>query len=242
MKTVYVEYALVEKFQNIFVKSIAADVTIQPADGMEPRVACSEGVKRRHGVTVEGDTLKIQLRDNRNWFRRLLFRGKKAKITLFIPRGEYGALKINCTTGDVTIPNCFGFGSADISVVTGDISIAASTAGTIRCKTTTGNTCLTGVRCSGLTAAGTTGDVQMQNVIVAGTITVRRTKGDITMESCDGAELLIRTVTGSLKASLLSPKVFRCKTTTGKVLVPQSAPGGLCDASVTTGNIEITAP
>ena len=109
----------------------------------------------------------------------------------------------------------------------------------MQCKTTTGDVLLQGVRCADLTIDGTTGDVEMKDVIASGKITVKVTTGDVELEACDGGELFLKATTGDVEGTLLTPKTFEAKATTGKVDVPNPSTGGLCKIKTTTGDIQI---
>ena len=233
------EYTIGESYQNISIDTITADIVFVPSDGEGTRVVCYEEEKLRHTVKVEDGTLVINGRDERKWYNQIGFHFNTPRITITIPKGEYGALTVKNTTGDVEIPQGFTFAGADISVTTGDITLASSTTGDITCKNTTGDTVLNGVRCANLTSTGTTGDLDMENVIATGDMNLKRGTGDVEFEACDAAELYIKVTTGDVEGTLLSGKIFQAKSTTGKVEVPQTTSGGICDVKATTGSIRI---
>lgn len=237
-KFVNKEYKIDETFQNISVRTVTADITFVPTDGKEVKVTCYEDEKVPHNVGVKDGTLVIDALDNRKWYHYIGIHFEKPKITVSIPKGEYGALTVKNTTGDVEIPKGFTFSSAEVAVTTGDISLASS-AKAVRCECTTGDIKLTGIRCESLSATGSTGDVNMQDVIATGKITVERTTGDIAFSACDAAELYMKVTTGDVEGTLLSGKLFEVKTTTGKVNVPSPGAGGLCKVKTTTGSIRI---
>lgn len=232
-------YTVTEAYKNISVKSIYAQITFVPSDGEETKVVCYEDDKVKHTVTVEDGTLTINGVDNRKWYHYIGFHFEEPKITITLPKGEYGDLMLHNTTGDVKLPRDLTFSSMDISVTTGDVFLSASATGDITCKTTTGDTKLNGVRCGNLTATGTTGDLEMKDVIASGKFTAKRTTGDVDLEGCDAAEIFIKVTTGDVEGTLLTPKTFEAEATTGHVKVPRTDSGGLCKIKTTTGDIQI---
>ena len=232
-------YTIEETYRNISIRAITADITFVPTDGTQTTVTCREEEKLHHTVEVKDGTLVIDTLDERKWYHHIGFHFETPKITVSIPRGEYGTLTVTCTTGDVRLPQGLTFASADISATTGDIFMRASVTGAITCNTTTGDVKLNGVRCESLTATGTTGDLEMEDVIATGKIYIKYTTGDVEFENCDGGELEIKVTTGDVEGTLLTPKIFEVKATTGDVRVPQSQSGGLCKIKTTTGNIKI---
>lgn len=52
----------------------------------------------------------------------------------------------------------------------------------------------------------------------------------------------IRSVTGNVTGTLLTPKVIAAQVTTGSVDVPKFTTGGRCEITITTGNISTEIP
>jgi hypothetical protein len=50
----------------------------------------------------------------------------------------------------------------------------------------------------------------------------------------------IETSTGSVKGTILTPKIFMIRSDTGKINVPETTTGGICRIRTSTGNISIT--
>ena len=150
------------------------------------------------------------------------------------------SLSIKVTTGDIRIEN-ISAGSLELSVSTGEITASGVDCdGDVKLSTTTGKNCLTDVRCKSLTSDGDTGDLIMKNVVVSEKISVKRSTGDVTLDSSDAAELYIRTTTGDVKGTLLTEKIFIADTDTGRKDVPNTLSGGKCDVTTDTGDIKFS--
>ncbi len=275
-------YELSEEFSGISIKTDTADINFLPSDDGICRVICYEQNKVKHAARVSDGQLSINVVDERAWYEYIGITFGTPKMTVYLPRAEYGELVIKNSTGDVELPADFAFETVDISVSTGDIKCFASASGAVRIRTTTGDilaenisaesldlsvstgrvdlvsadvhgslgikvstgrAVLTDVSCGSLVSNGTTGDISMQNVIAAENISVTRSTGDVKFEKCDAAELIIKTDTGDVTGSLLSGKVFIAKSDTGRISVPRTVSGGICEITTDTGNIniEITA-
>ena len=149
------------------------------------------------------------------------------------------SLKISLSTGDIELDN-ISVGEADLVVTTGDIEInALKCEGGIKINVTTGDAELENVTCKTLLSKGSTGDITLENVIATESFNIERSTGDVTLEGCDAGNIIIKTDTGDVKGSLLSEKVFVTKTDTGKVKVPKTTSGGICEITTDTGNIII---
>ncbi|MBO7292438.1 MAG: DUF4097 family beta strand repeat protein, partial [Clostridia bacterium] len=101
------------------------------------------------------------------------------------------------------------------------------------------DTGLADVTCANLTSTGSTGGIEMENVIASGKMSITRSTGDVEFYSCDAAEIFMKTTTGDIEGSLLTDKIFMTKSSTGAIEVPRTTSGGVCDITTSTGDIEI---
>lgn len=151
-------------------------------------------------------------------------------------------MNIEFTTGDIEVSE-IAVGSLVLSVTTGRIEVDSVTCdGDIGVSTTTGGTKLTDVTCRNLTSRGDTGRVTLKNVIASDLMSIERSTGDVVFDGSDAGQLQVKTSTGHVTGTLLSPKVFITEASTGHIRVPKTTTGGRCEITTSTGNIEITAP
>ncbi|MBQ2999719.1 MAG: DUF4097 family beta strand repeat protein [Clostridia bacterium] len=152
-----------------------------------------------------------------------------------------GALNIQVRTGDVSVSSPT-LGSAEITATTGDVSLYGVTADEIKIETSTGEIEATSVSCRTFSAQSSTGEQEYERVLAEKTLTLQATTGDISLLDCDAAEVSITTDTGDVSGRFLTEKVFYTETDTGRVNVPKSTSGGLCEITTDTGDIEFDAP
>ena len=233
-------HTVTENISHVSVNVKTADVVLAPSVDNTISVVCYERADIKHAVAVEGDTLVVQASEELKWYRDLGIHIDKAKITVYLPAGAYGELKIHATTGDVTIPKDFPFASADVKVTTGDVAFSADVADDLAVKVTTGDMKLSAVTCRNLMATATTGDVALRQVIATEAFTIKCTTGNVVLDACDAASLSVKTTTGNITGTLLTTKVFDAHATTGRVKVPQTTEGGQCKLRATTGHIKIS--
>jgi len=151
-----------------------------------------------------------------------------------------GAMKIKTSTGDISLQN-LSAGSLELSASTGKITAQGITcADTAKLKISTGDIHLIDFRSNSFDAEGSTSDMHLKNVIVAETMSVETGTGDVKFDGSDAGELKIKTDTGSVTGSLLSPKIFFAETDTGRIEVPKTTTGGRCEITTDTGSIRIT--
>ena len=119
------------------------------------------------------------------------------------------------------------------------VYLPTDTLETICVKVSTGKLELADITCKNFTTTGSTGKVSLKNLIATEKMELRRSTGDVALDGCDGAEIIVKTGTGDITGTLLSQKTFTAQTDTGRISVPQSTTGGPCTLTTSTGNIEI---
>lgn len=157
-----------------------------------------------------------------------------------IQGAKYGAASIKTDTGDVTLKDVICDNDISITNDTGKITVSSLECnGKIGLTVDTGKVFITNATCNDLSSVGSTGDINLINVVVSEKMSIERGTGDVLLESCDGGEILITTDTGDVRGSLLSDKIFITNTNTGRVNVPETTSGGKCKITTDTGNIII---
>ena len=150
-----------------------------------------------------------------------------------------GNLKIKTKTGDVRLEGVRA-GLIDLSTSTGKIDGGNVTCEwTFSVKVSTGKTVLTDVTCRSLISTGSTGDLTLKNTTATNDLNLKRDTGDVRFEACDAGQITVVTSTGDVSGTFRSEKTFAVKTSTGKVRVPDSASGGRCGITTSTGDITI---
>ncbi len=141
------------------------------------------------------------------------------KLTVYLPKSEYGLLDIKTKTSDIIIPADFKFNDVNIKNTTGDVYCDCSVVNNTNVK-------------------ATTGDVIVKNNF-SNKLNISLTTGDVKLDNIDPKEIFVKTTTGDIDGMLLSDKVFKTQVTTGDISVPNTNTGGVCDLKTTTGDINI---
>ena len=244
-------------FENISIDADTEKIKLVPSDNEGCRVVCYEEEKNPFDVRVDGDTLRI---DRKNEKPQLHFGIvlDSPSITVYLPKEKYGELDVDADTGSVSVPGDFSFDSIDIELDTGDVQLRAGATGDIQVRTDTGDidieditaatlsvgtgtgrARLKAVRCGKLISKGDTGDLTLEDVLADELFDLQRDTGDIKLTECDAGDIYIRTDTGSVTGTILTEKVFWTQTDTGRVNVPESGTGGKCEITTDTGSIRI---
>ena len=151
-----------------------------------------------------------------------------------------GAVQIATDTGNICVENVSA-GELTLAVSTGKVEVRSAVCeGAVDVTVSTGRAILADISCKSFRSEGDTGELLMEHVIVAEQILIARSTGDVRLERCDAAELLVTTDTGDVTGTLLSEKVFITQSDTGHIAVPETTTGGKCKITTDTGDIRIT--
>ena len=152
-----------------------------------------------------------------------------------------GNISVKRDTGKVNIQGATVGGDLIAETDTGDISLGTvACAGDLNITVSTGKTNLGGVSCKNLITRGSTGWIDMVDVVASGSFNIERSTGDVTFTRCDASEITVLTDTGDVRGTLLSEKIFFYDTDTGDVDLPETMTGGKCKITTDTGDIVIS--
>ncbi len=215
-------YEIGEDFNSISINTDTADIEFVSSDDGKCTVVCHEQENAKHSVTVEEDTLTIELIEERSVYDFVGYIGLNfdtPQITVYLPKTQYDSLFIKESTGDIGVEN-ITVDLLDLTVSTGDIN-------------------LTDIECKNLISKGNTGDIFLKNVVATEKFYIERSTGDVRFDGSDAAEVFVTTDTGNVTGSLLTDKEFIAQTDTGRVEVPKTVNGGKCEIKTDTGDIKI---
>ena len=199
-------------FSNISITTDTADIILLSSDDENCKVVCYEQANTKHSVESKDGTLKININDTRKRYQHIGINIENPKITLYLPRGQYGDLSIKESTGDVKIPKDFSFKNIDISASTGDIKNYASASEDIKIKTSTGSILAENISAEKLDLSVSTGNITASSIKSSGEIKANVSTGkakllDISCKSITSkgstGDILLKNVIASEKFSIL---------------------------------------
>lgn len=222
------EYELRQSFRNLSMESDTADLVFLPSEKEVGMVVCYEPDNTRHSVAVEDDTLVIAAVNEKKWFEHIGISLETPKITVFLPRGEYGALSVKTDTADVEIPGVFSFASMDISGGTGDVASYAAVSGPLNIRTSTGDIRVAKLSADAMTLSSSTGDIRVWDVRCEGDVSLTVSTGDVELEDLTCRNLFSEGSTGELALhGVLASEGMRLHRSTGEIELEASDAGEL---------------
>ena len=214
------EYRIDYEFENISIKCKTADINFLPSSDSAARVVCSESDNLRYTVSANAEgTLEIELVDSRKWYEHISFFSiGKSEINVYLPAGEYGALSIEGSTGDVDIPEEFAFESVDVSLNTGDVECYASAKGLLKIKASTGDIRVENVTADDLELSLSTGRVSVTSADCTGDVTLKVSTGKASLTDVDCKSFTSSGNTGGITLKdVIAEKKISIERSTGDV-------------------------
>lgn len=219
-------YEIDESFQNISIKTNTADITVLSSDDGKVKVACHESEKEKYSISVENDTLIINITNNKKWYDYIGISIGSQKITLYLPESEYGALAIRESTGKVELTDGFKFESIDISVSAGDVVSGASASDFVKIKANTGHISVSDISAGAIELSATTGDIKASDIICEGDVYIKVTTGKTKLTNVECKNLTTVGNTGDISlTSVIVNENISIKRSTGDVIFDR------CDAA-----------
>lgn len=214
---------------DFVIKTDTADVTFVLSTDGKVHVACVEDEKEKHAVKIENGVLSIEMHSTKKWYDHIGIHFGTTKITVALPAGQYGALSIDLSTGDVEIGEHMHLESVAISGSTGDVNCRASVAGEISIALSTGDVRLSGISAGSVDIKTTTGKINAESVVCAGNVGVCVSTGDAVLTDVSCKNLISSGSTGDLTMTgVIAAESFSIVRDTGDVRFDG------CDAAVIT--------
>lgn len=231
------EYTINKEYKNISIVTNIADTEFLSAEDNITKIICYEQKNMKHSVAAQNDTLEIKVIDERKWYNYIGINFSTPKITVYIPKAEYGTLTVNSSTGDVQIPKDFKFKDINISLSTGDVINCANATENIKIKTTTGKIQVNSTSSKELVLSATTGKIEAYNANCSGTTNINVSTGSVSLTNLRCKKLISNGSTGAITLkNVIADNSFFIKRSTGSVNF------NACDATeifvkTSTGNV-----
>ncbi len=211
-------YEIDENFNNISIVTDTADILFVPSEDPKTSVVCHEQKNMKHSVTVQNGKLVIEIVDTRKWYEYIGINFGTPKITVYIPQGEYGALFVKSSTGNVEIPEEFKFENIDISESTGNVTNYASASENIIIKTSTGNIRVENVSANTLDFSVSTGRITVSNVTCEGDVKINVSTGKTNLTNIGCKNVVSNGDTGAISLkNVIAAEKFSIERSTGDV-------------------------
>ena len=230
-------YEINEDYKNISIVTDTANIVFLPSEDSKTSVVCHEQKNMKHSVTVKGDTLAIEVVDTRKWYEYIGINVGGPKITVNIPNGEFGALLVKSSTGNVEIPKDFKFESIDITESTGKVTNYASASELIKIKASTGDIHIKNISAGALDLSVSTGGITVSNVTSEGDVKINVSTGKTNITDIECKNVISSGTTGDIfLKNVIASEKFSIERSTGDVKFDGSDAAEIV-AKTDTGNV-----
>lgn len=211
-------YEIEQSFKNISVKADTTNIDFLQSEDGKIKVVCHEEKKLYHEVSVNGETLEIRRSDNRKWYDYIGINFGSTKITVYIPKGEYGELSVKNSTGNVNVAKEFTFKGIDIKGSTGRVENYASAREEIKIKLSTGDIITENITASTLELTASTGKINASQVKCQGDIKIKVSTGKSYITDAECQNFISSGSTGSIiLEKVIATEKFSINRSTGDV-------------------------
>lgn len=222
MKSVTNTYEIQEPFTNLTIDT-EFDVRLLPSDDGVCKVVCRESDKITHRVTVEDQTMTISQESHRKWYDYLGLSWGTTELTVYLPAGEYGALRVSTMSGDVEIPDALSFSEAKIENCSGSVRFSAAVAEDLSIKTVSGDIEVRRTNPKNLRLTSTSGEISVDSAQLAGSLEAYAVSGDITLTSVSCQDITAETTSGEVELEqTVAAEALRIETVSGDIDLTRS--------------------
>jgi len=241
---------------------VSCDIVLKTSKDSGCHVEITDYEKTEHTAKVKNGTLILEADHKFNivGLPFTTFFNQPRKVTVSLPEGTYVSLNAAVVSGDVSIPDDFGFtGDVRITTVSGDVKIEAESCEGLSVKTVSGDVHVGETRCKTAGFDTTSGDVELDDLEVKGVlemnsisgdlklnevkadgVTVTTVSGNVRLEKLDAESLSVKTTSGDVTGSLAQSMDIDTDTTSGDVNVPSGGGEGHARIHTTSGDIHLT--
>ncbi len=186
---------------SIKISSGCYDVKIVTSDKNEIDIAAFDGDDVKTSIAVEGNTVSIDISDNRSWYDKAVGSiGRDREVIIYIPANGNYAVSASSESGDIELEYRGTFASLELKSESGDIDLGRS-------------------RVSGnISVVTNSGDVEFENLDFA-SASIETRSGDVEGEIVGGYNFNVSTSSGRKRVPASDPSgsVFNIKTKSGDI-------------------------
>ncbi len=207
-----------QNFSKISINTDTADIVFLPSADNICRVFCYEQENRKHSVSIENDTLTVNLIDGRKWYEYIGISFGTPKITVYLSKGQYYALSVQESTGDIEIPVDLKFENIDIQTSTGNVTNLAYASGSVNIKTSTGDICVKNANVENMDLSVSTGRITAENIACKGNVKITVSTGKTNLSDITCKNIFSEGNTGSLSLkNVVATDFLSVERTTGDI-------------------------
>ena len=256
-----------DDFEDIDITEVSSDVNIVATSKSNAYVEYTDSDTYHHEITVKGDTLRIEYKNDQNSVVKIGFMlpifgisedDESFPVTIYLPEKEYGELnvaivsgdttvdpmsfekiKIDSVSGEVKLNGCDLEEKFDASAVSGSITCEKLNAGDININTTSGTVSMSDTTAKNADIQTISGKVNL-NSFSASSVDIDTTSGDVILDAFESKDTEINTVSGDVRGTLKGDYDISYDTVSGDSDISGSVSGGYrFEVDTTSGDLTL---
>ena len=252
-----VEYVCRGEVKDIYFDESAQDIEIIPSEDGKCRLEYVQSEYDKYDISFENGVLKVKWDEKFGILRITDF--SERVMRLYLPEGEYGKLKVDAASSNVTVEKGFDFAEIDIDLASGGVNCRADAVNMIL-ETASGEIWIDGVLADAAeihTSSGdvyasdaavgnigidtASGEVTLKDVTVLNNAEIETTSGDVEFSGLDAGYIFIDTASGDVEGSVVKAMQYEIDTASGDIRVPVSMRDAeICRVETASGDVTIT--
>lgn len=193
------EYEVNESFNDISIDAKDCSVQFRYSDDGKCRIVCGENENITHTVEVKDNVLNITRNDSRKWYMMIGISLKQYDITVYLPEKTYGALLFESGSGDISVPEDFGFSSGDIRTGSGNVAVSAVFDGNFSVETSSGDVKIKKLSADVIDINTVSGEIDVSEVTAAQTVNIESASGDTGLSEANAKNISAQSSSGGIK-------------------------------------------
>ena len=201
-------------FQALSIECGSADVKLLPASDQVCRIVCTEGAGRHYNVLLSDGTLSVERVSKWSLFR---FSLAEDYVHVYLPQRELESLWIKSSSGGVSVPGDFRFGSAVIGASSGGVAFAADATEELNIQVSSGGVAVSGASPASLFVSTSSGGVALADM-APGTVSLHASSGGMRLSDIRCGDLSAECSSGSIRFSdVISSGTIRMECSSGSI-------------------------
>ncbi len=220
-------FDITEDFSNISVDTASARIILEPSQDGQCRVVCRDSDRVEYTAEVKDDTLTVVGKSKPAGISIGISFAEQLSVTLYLPKSEYNSLKLESTSGGISVPGDFSVVSAELNSTSGSMECFANISDSLVVEVTSGRA----------TVSGTAGDVE-----------VSTSSGSVDLSDMTALSVSVSASSGKISMTDLTAESVEAENSSGGVALDdvsadrislQSTSGAVSVADVIAGELEI---
>lgn len=248
-----------ECFDLVEINTSSSAVSLLPSEDGSCRAEYVGRAGTRFSAEVRDNVLYINVDETPSFDINALFAANAELLSVYLPAREYeilhaattsgaisavsldaGELTLNATSGKVSLSGG-KYAALSLSSSSGALGVKnVEVTGAATVESTSGSVRLSALKCAELSAESTSGSIHLADVTASGHVSLKTISGSIKLERADAQALSLNSSSGSIEGTLLSPKRFTARSSSGSISIPVSGNGGECSVFTTSGSIRLS--